>query len=73
MKQISQNNDNNNVCHRHHHNDDDDDYDSGNMSDCNLYGSKSALHYFKLNNGENYKDTERSTHLHSILIKDFIF
>ena len=71
MKQLSQNNDNN--CHRRHQNDDDDYYGGGNMSDCNLYSSKSALHYFKLKHGENYKDTEIYAHLHSILIKDFVF
>lgn len=65
MKQLSQNNDNN--CHRHHQNDDDDYYGGGNMSDCNLYSSKSALHYFNLKHGENYKDTEIYAHLHSIL------
>ena len=29
--------------------------------------------YIKQKHGENYKDTEIYAHLHSILIKDFVF
>lgn len=66
MKKILQNNDNNNNCHRYH----DDDCGDG---DCNLYSSKSALHYFKLEHGKNYRDTKIYAHFLVILIKDFMF
>ena len=40
--------------HHHYHNDADDD----NIIDCNLYISKSALHYLKLRHGKNFEDTK---------------
>ena len=66
-EKILQSNDNNNNCHRYH------DDDGGGDGDCNLHSSKSALHYFKLKHGKNYRDTKIYAHFLVILIKDFMF